>query len=259
MTKGILIFAFDNEQNEYSRFAIWSAQRIKKFLDLPVSVVTDNDRITKSSVFDHIIHAKRPQQNGSKAGSWYNRERFRAYERTPYDQTILLDADYVVCSDQLLCLFEVDQSILPMRWAYDCTNRRDFEDLNYFGRNRMPSAWATVLCWRQDRSAAQVFCMMEMIETNWQHYKNIYGFTERMFRNDYALAIAMNTLYGHTGSWPEIPWSLATVTDAIDIVPLSQTHYELRYRDGQQMRKSLISGQDFHLMDKNLMSKLIEH
>ena len=42
MTQGILIFAFNSDGVDYIKMAILSAKRAKKFLNKPVSLVTDS-------------------------------------------------------------------------------------------------------------------------------------------------------------------------------------------------------------------------
>ena len=42
MSKGVLLFAQNNEQIDYIKQAVYLAKRIKRFLDLPVSLVTDS-------------------------------------------------------------------------------------------------------------------------------------------------------------------------------------------------------------------------
>ena len=42
MTQGILIFAFNSDGVDYVKMAILSAKRAKKFLNKPVSLVTDS-------------------------------------------------------------------------------------------------------------------------------------------------------------------------------------------------------------------------
>lgn len=257
MTKGVVIFAFDNETTQYTELAKWSATRIDQHLGLPVSLIT-NHELQGPHRFDQVILIDRPPANGTRAGTWYNRSRYRAHELSPYHQTVLLDADYVVASDQILALFDVDQPILSMRWAFDCTGRRDYHDLNFFGRNNMPSAWATILYWTRSKEADMVFGMMQMIEQDWDHYKNIYGITERKFRNDYALAIALNTVMGHTGTWPEIPWALATVEDDVAIKMLSHDEFELEYSDsGTKNKKNIVRGIDLHVMNKAQLGEII--
>jgi hypothetical protein len=257
MSQGVVIFAFDNQKVCYTDLAAWIAGRINKYLDLPVSLITDQQHNDPN--FDQIIVVETPDVNGHHLGApWRNLQRHRAYELSPYDQTLLLDADYVVCSDHLKTLFDSNQDLLSMRWAYDVTGRRDYADLNYFGANNMPSAWATVIYWRRSTAAALVFDMMAMIQKNWQHYKNIYGITERKYRNDYALAIASNTVMGHIGRWPEIPWSMATVEEDCDLVALDRDTFEIVFKNqSQKVRRLLLKGQDFHAMGKQKLGKLI--
>lgn len=252
MTRGVVIFAFDNNKTKYTSLASWSAARIQQYLNLPVTLVTDKTPVN-SHIFDHVIVIDRPCPNGTRIGTWYNQNRFLADRLTPYSQTLLLDADYVVASNQLLKLFDTNQDILAMRWAYDVTNRRDFTDLNYFGRNSMPSAWATVLYWRKSPGAKLIFDMIEMIQNHWGHYKNLYGIKERNFRNDYALSIALNTVMGHTGKWPTIPWTLATVDDDVDLAQINQDEFEIAYNDSHNRPcKISITRQDFHAMGKQM-------
>ncbi len=256
MTRGVLIFAFDNESVRYTEFARWSAARIQQHLGLPVTLVTNATDINRAG-FDQVISAD-AGANGVRDGTWFNLGRYRAGQLSPYDETVLLDADYVVNSDQLLTLFGSDQDIVSMREAYDVTNRHDYQDLNFFGRHRMPSAWATVIYWRRSAAADLIFTMMEMIQNHWQHYKDLYGITERRFRNDYALAIASNTVMGHTGIWPSVPWRMANVDLDCAIHALDQQRFEIQYQDqsGRQ-RRTLINQQDFHVMNKTQLGALV--
>ena len=58
MTKGVLIFAFNNSEIDYVSIAAYAAKRVKQFLNLPVSIVTDQssyDTSTFENVFDKVI------------------------------------------------------------------------------------------------------------------------------------------------------------------------------------------------------------
>lgn len=257
MTTGVVIFAFDSGSVSYTNMAAWSARRIQQHLGLPVSLVTDSGT-ANLDVFDHVIYQE-SRTNGSRNGNqWKNLDRCLAYHVSPYEQTLLLDADYVVCSDQLKVLFDSQQDILSMRWAHDASNRQDYKDLNYFGKHQMPSAWATVMYWRRSKAAELIFDMMSMVQQNWQHYKDIYGITERRFRNDYALAIASNTVTGHLGSWPEIPWQMTTVAEDCDLEMIDQDTFLIKYLDSQNRpRKARLHQQDFHAMNKQQLGAII--
>ena len=57
MSSGVLLFAFNNEQVDYVSQAQYLAKRIRKYLDLPTTLVTDDvERVVKfyngKEVFD---------------------------------------------------------------------------------------------------------------------------------------------------------------------------------------------------------------
>ena len=60
MTRGVVLFAHNNEQIDYVAQACFLAKRIKHFMDLPTTIVTDDkQRVLKyyngANVFDNII------------------------------------------------------------------------------------------------------------------------------------------------------------------------------------------------------------
>ena len=71
MTKGILLYAFNNEVTDYEAIAEWSAKRIKKYLGLPTTIITDKNAIAEFGG-SRIMH---PTQNRELA-TWFNAGRF---------------------------------------------------------------------------------------------------------------------------------------------------------------------------------------
>ena len=67
MTKGVILFANNNDEIDYVRQAIFCAKHIKKHLNLPVSLITDSEKHlqTKYShlidTFDKVISAEKSQ------------------------------------------------------------------------------------------------------------------------------------------------------------------------------------------------------
>ena len=53
MNTGALIFAFNNQETDYVAMAVWSAQNIRRHLNIPTSIVTD--RSIDHAVFDQVI------------------------------------------------------------------------------------------------------------------------------------------------------------------------------------------------------------
>ena len=113
MTAGALIFAFNNEQTDYVAMAEWSARNIRRWLNIPTAIVTDvNPRDQRLRGFDQVISATasaggtRWFEDYQATVTWHNAGRTDAYTLSPWDQTLVLDADYVVASGQLKILLD---------------------------------------------------------------------------------------------------------------------------------------------------------
>jgi hypothetical protein len=263
MKRGVVIFAYNSGEIDYQALAHWSAARIRRHLDLPTTLITDTVPVDTVGFEDVIITTA--EAGGTRHFSdfghnitWYNGNRMEVCNLSPYDETLVLDADYVVCSSQLNLLFEMPQEFLAPVTAYDITNTRTFDDLNWFGTNRMPMAWATVMRFNRSLLSNSIFEMMRMIRNNWQHYRNLYGILQSTYRNDYALSIALNTLHGHQGRWPSIPWKLASVVPDHELEYIDPDTFKVSYKTSNSMSKHVtISGQDFHAMGKKHLGDIV--
>ena len=261
MTTGALIFAFNNEQTDYLSMAAWSAKNIHRHLGIPVAVVTDYEN--PSGDFDYVINAQ-AQSGGQRYFSdydtnvtWHNTNRMDAYTLSPWDQTLVLDADYVVASDQLRTVLNSQQNFLCYRWARDVTGLQTFEDLNYFGNHRMPMWWATVMMFRRSASTELLFDTMQMVRDNWTHYRNLYKNPVSTYRNDHALSIALNTLNGHTLCVDEIPGTLASLTPEHRLTQLDADSYRVDFLTPDKKARWITLTQDFHAMGKQQLGAIV--
>jgi hypothetical protein len=265
MTRGALIFAFDNEQTDYVAMAGWSAERIRRHLNIPVAVVTDTpDRARTYSGIDRVIEAV-PESGGTRyfedyqsTVTWHNAGRVDAYALSPWDWTLVLDADYVVASSQLNQLFEANQDFLCHRWAYDITGLNDFSGLNYFSRTNMPMWWATVMMFKKSTQAKMIFHMMHMVKNNWQHYRRLYGISQSNYRNDHALSIALNVASGNTLTHTGIPWNLASLTPAHKLIQTDLDSYRVDFVNPAKRNQYItLTNQDFHAMGKQQLGAIV--
>ena len=266
MTTGALIFAFNNETTDYVKMAAWSAERVRHFLQIPVAVVTDLDAgDPRVSGFDRVIttHATtggtRWFEDYAATVSWHNAGRTDACNLSPWDQTLVLDSDYVVSSNSLAKYFDAPQDFLAFREAYNLADPRA-EFMSTFGRNRFPMWWATVMLFRKSPTAQYIFDCMTMIKSNWQHYRELYGISEKHYRNDYALSIALGIVSGHTLQVDSFPGSLASVMPDAELLRISPDpeFWELRYRNAQnKLHRFGWTGLDFHAMGKSYLEAII--
>ena len=264
MTQGVLIFAFNNEETDYLAMAEWSAGNIRRHLNLPTSVVTDIEYT--GTAFDRVIHAD-AESGGTRyfedydtTVTWHNAGRVDAYTLTPYDQTIVLDADYVVASNNLKRLLTATQDFLCHRLAFDLAGKTDMSGLNTFGNYDMPMWWATVMMFRKSNTAQYIFDSMQMVRHNWQHYRDLYNIDRATYRNDFALSIALGIVSGHTMKVDEIPWALASVMPNTQLMRWIDTDsYIITYTDSDQKLKHMsFEGLDFHAMGKKHLGDIVE-
>ena len=266
MTTGALIFAFDNEQTDYVTMAEWSAKNIRRHLGIPTAIVTDVDLgDQRLQGFDQVISATasaggtRWFEDYQATVTWHNAGRVDAYTVSPWDQTLVLDADYVVASDQLKMLLNSNQDFLAHARAYDLTAQDNFTSINEYGEYRMPMSWATVMMFKRSDHAELIFDCMRMIRDNWTHYKNLYQIASTTYRNDHALSIALAIVNGQTLQHNSIPWDLASVTPEHQLTQTAQDCYKVEYKDcNGRPRWIALNNQDFHAMGKLHLEKIIE-
>lgn len=247
MTTGAVIFAYNNESIDYVAMAQWSAKNIQRHLGIPTTIITGP--VPQGSNTRHFTDVG--------TVTWHNLNRMDAYSLTPYDQTLVLDADYVVASNQLQAVLESSADFMCHRLAYDVTGLQTFEDLNVFGRHQFPMWWATVMMFRKSTQAQVIFDSMAMIRDNWQHYRNLYGNTRKTYRNDHALSIALNIENGHTLQTQDIPWSLASLTPEHSLTQLDRDRYRVDYVTAQGKPRWIELAQDFHAMGKQQLGDIV--
>lgn len=264
MTTGALIFAYNNSRVDYLAMAQWSAKNIQRHLGIPTAVVTDRIEAKSMPEFAQVIN--KPTQGSNyryfheynKSLEWHNKNRMDAYQLSPWDQTLVLDADYIVASNTLSTVLESPRDFLAHRWAHDITGMNNFEANNFFGNYRMPMWWATVMMFRRGAEAETIFAIMNMVKLNWAHYCALYANTNSTYRNDHALSIALNLVNGNNPNYPSIPWSIASVLPGTRIKKISEDTYRLDYTTPTNLKRYiLVQGQDLHTIEKRQMGAII--
>lgn len=243
--------------------AEWSAKNIRKHLGLPVAVVTDVRDASRNSAFDRVIAAS-PVSGGTRyfedyqtTVSWHNAGRTDAYNLTPWDETLVLDADYVVDSAELNKLWSSKADFMCYKNALDISTGKLMTGLNSFGQFNMPMWWATVMMFRKSTTAQYIFDCMNMIRDNWQHYRDLYGISKATYRNDFALSIALGIVSGHTGVVDEIPGTLLSIMPDT-VLTKDELGYNINYEDSEGKRKYIsFCNTDFHAMGKKHLENII--
>ncbi len=207
MRKGVLLFANNNSQVDYIKQACYLAKKVKKHLKVPVSLVTsDRSRVTDFypyEVFDRIIE-KRSNNKFSKRYNdgalshkkleFNNDLRPLAYELTPYDTTLILDTDYIICNDLFKDVFDTTKDILLYKDSTDITLHRNFTEFKRISDTSIDFYWATCVVFKKTKFTKMFFELIEHIRQEWNHYANLYQLNTRIYRNDYSFSIAVDML-----------------------------------------------------------------
>ena len=210
MKKGVLLFALNSEM-DYVKLAVKLTERIKKYLNLPVTIITDSEDYLRKNfssnldLFDTILKKKDETDQTKKFSDghgfseryvWKNSNRTSAYELSPYDQTLVLDVDYVINSDFLLNVFNQNQDFLCFKNSCDLAGWRNTSEFEYINQYSIPFYWATVFYFTKTKYNEIFFKLVEYIRDNWEYYRLIYQINDKKYRNDYSFSIAIHILNG---------------------------------------------------------------
>ena len=110
-------------------------------------------------VFDQIIEV--PFTNNSTTKRYFdgsgvakhlqfkNDLRTQSYELTPYDETLLLDSDYIIANSLFKHCFEQDHDFLIFKNAIDLTAWRNTDEFQKISDASVDFYWATVIFFRK--------------------------------------------------------------------------------------------------------------
>lgn len=210
MNKGALLIARNNGDVDYVKQAVFLAKRIKKYLNIPTSIITDSvdylERSFDSTVFDKIIpipyedsRNRRAYHDGTlfyKSAPFKNDARHLAYDLSPYNETLLLDTDYIISNDLLKNCFSSVHDFMLFKKSEDIAKVRDEREFERVSDYSIDFYWATVVFFRKTELNKTFFDLVDHIKENWKHYIRIYQLESPMFRNDFAFSIAIHIMNG---------------------------------------------------------------
>lgn len=257
MSKGVVIYAY-NSTFDYVSAARFAATQVRKYLDLPVTVITDAHVEGFDNVIIKALDGVTPRYRGfqnpdgtNTVTTWHNQNRSTVYELSPYDQTLLIDADYFMFNDTLSHIFDTYSEFACFD---DINNLASSNTRSMLSDISIPMQWATVMYFTRNKFAESIFSFIETIREHWDYYARLYSFSSGLFRNDYALSIALQTLSGYsTSNFNHLPGKLHSLYSNVDI---------LEFRDNEEIifeangSISKIKGVNIHIMNKLAMEKL---
>lgn len=217
MTRGVLMYAHNNSEIDYFKIACANALMVQQNLKVPVTLVTDSgtlnwgkkslgdDFITKC--FEHVIEVNKDYSfnnarnyadtsNSTVSLQFYNSNHWQAYDLSPYDETLFIDADYLIMSDTLSRCWDNNYEVMINHSIYSPSDEvkpytRMIDDMS------ITLYWATVIYFKKSQLAKNMFFLVKHIQENYGYYRDLYSFKSTMFRNDNAFSIAVHILNGY--------------------------------------------------------------
>lgn len=265
MTQGVLLFASNNKEIDYTTLAEQCAIRCKQYLNVPVSLVTTTPlEIKHPEIFDSLIVISedtevqyRNFKNSdatSSIGVWKNFSRADAWALTPYDETLVIDVDYFLYTDTLKWCFDQPGDLVIGRHSLDLSFARPSTEFEYLGNTLIDFYWATVFFFRKTDETKTFFELISHIKDNWIFYKQQYQFSSRLYRNDFSFSIAANIL---SGIVTDLPFKLHFVTDQDVVLSVDDVCCKVltRQSPGRYIVAD-IRGVDLHIMNKLALQEL---
>ena len=210
MSKGVFLIAKNNGFIDYVKQAVFLARRIKRHLGVPVTIATDStDYLTDTfgtQDFDKIIPLDYTDNtnpryffDGSlskKSASFKNANRASVYDLSPYDETLLMDTDYIVSNNLLKSCFDSNSDLMLYKKSDDIAKVREEDEFKNISDTSVEFYWATVVFFRKTETNEIFFDLIKHIEEEWNHYRRVYQITSNLFRNDFAFSIAIHIMNG---------------------------------------------------------------
>jgi hypothetical protein len=278
MTRGVLMFAHNNTEIDYLKIACANALMVKKNLNVPVTLVTDIDTLKwgrtslgkelLDSCFEKVRVVPRDYKfNNSRNFSdtafntkplqFYNCNHWTAYRFSPYDETLFIDCDYLIMSSALSNCWGSNYDVMINSNIYTPLN-----ETNPFSKKvdelGITLYWATVIYFKKSSLAEHMFSLVKHIQSNYGYYRDLYGFSSGMFRNDNAFSIAVHTLNGFNTEEPSIQqlpipgllmsWDTDDIQDVNGINDIT-LYSEKTGKTGEYILTRL-KGMDVHIMNK---------
>ena len=234
-SRGIVAFAYNTETTDYEAIAHQTLAVASRQLGLPYTVITERELACDTD-------NKRYDRDLEQFVAWRNQGRHAAYDMSPYDETMVIDVDYLVLDRTLLDIFTTDWDYILQRNSHALT----VEWPAAMGPQSLPYVWATVFAFRKTPRARQFFDLVGRVQRNYGYYRALFNVQERNYRNDYAFAIADTILSGYCVNPHSIPGSILAVDQPIKSIDLLDTRMIIR----DQTRAYVAPRTNLHIMSK---------
>lgn len=286
MTQGVLIYALNNHDIDYVKLAKEAARRARLFLKKPVALATDNinwaNTVLKDGDFEIIIdlNSDKKYDNLISTGTNYrifndgtlshrkaefkNLVRTKTFEVSPFDETLVIDADFLIANDTLKYCWDQSFDFLIWKDSVDLAGFRDDSSFRKISDYTIDFYWATVFFFRKTNDTKILFDLIDHIRENWSYYKLIYQFSSAVYRNDHAFSIALHIINGYkSNQWHRsLPGKMIYSTSNDILINKTDNEFTFLLEKEKYLGEYTLSKTkdiNVHVMNKFSILRLIEN
>jgi signal peptidase I len=194
MSKGYLVMA----QSGYARNAEALAESIKISQSEVSNISIITDQTVSKELFDHIIPLPQEDLSGNNQWKIHNRVYFK--DLTPYDETVILDADMLFLSDvshwwKLFQHYDVLITNRVLTYRGEIIENSPYRKT--FVENNLPDLYSAFTYFKKDSETTdQFFKLLKSIIQNWDQWTERYTpeYKQKFESIDLAMAMAVKIL-----------------------------------------------------------------
>lgn len=272
MNKGVVVLAHNNRQVDYAKMAIIAGKFAAENLHVPVSLITDDATVEwmqqshtwtlAESIFDKIITVPRPITGNQRilhdgtdqaCVPFLNSNRSVIWEHTPYQRTLLIDSDFIICSDQLSHYWDIEQDIMISDGLNDIQGDRYGVLDQWTSETGVHLYWATTVLFTKNANTKIFFQLVDYVRENYKYYADLFRFRSDQYRNDISFSVAKHILDGFEKSSVALPRVL-TVQDKDMLESINDDGRMIfavkSATDAESFYMASVKDQDVHVMNK---------
>ena len=280
--QGVCFFVYNNNQLDYVDLLMLAARYVKEYLKLPVCMITDNgtynwmlESQSESDIDTYIDYIKitndefKDNLRTHKDSPWseftakfQNSNKHKIWEYSPFEQTLLMDTDYIVKNDFLLQSFN-NPGVSMYNNAVSTRNDPPHRNEVLLYPSGIKMWWSTVVYFDRSEFSKMFFDLWDHVADNYEFYQFLYNFPGGLFRTDYCVSIAVHILNGMEESttidnFDDMPMHYISQDDDIIDINDKQDWICLGCDQKENWKNILIkhSNLDLHVMNKRALLRM---
>jgi len=280
--QGVCFFVYNNNQLDYVDLLMLAARYVKEYLKLPVCMITDNgtynwmlESQSESDIDTYIDYIKitndqfKDNLRTHKDSPWseftaqfQNSNKHKIWEYSPFEQTLLMDTDYIVKNDFLLQSFN-NPGVSMYNNAVSTRNDPPHRNEVLLYPSGIKMWWSTVVYFDRSEFSKMFFDLWDHVADNYEFYQFLYNFPGGLFRTDYCVSIAVHILNGMEESttidnFDDMPMHYISQDDDIIDINNKQDWICLGCDQKENWKNILIkhSNLDLHVMNKRALLRM---